>query len=114
LHVDREHRFAYTYLSSEEFNGFQDVIHPARTASDMFIRTIADTDFGIVMLEEVKGELKMSIRTRHKDFGVIELCRQLGGGGHFTGGGAVVKGLPFEKAVEKVLETARKYAKENN
>ena len=113
LHVDYENKFAYTYMSHKEFKGFEGVVHPTRTASDMFIRTIKDTDFGMAMLEETKGELKISIRSRQNNYGVVDLCRQLGGGGHFNGGGAMVAGLPFEKAVKKVLETARKYAKEN-
>lgn len=110
VHVDKKLKFAYSYLSYEDFKGLEGVTHPARTFADNFIRTLEDTKFGVVMLEQEKGLLKVSVRSREEDFGVVDLLRNLGGGGHFTGGGALIK-APFKKAVDKVLEASREYAR---
>jgi phosphoesterase RecJ-like protein len=63
---------------------------------------------GIIMTEEKKGMLSVSIRSRSK-IDVSKIAVELGGGGHFYAAGAVVE-LPYEKAVDKVIEVAKKYA----
>ena len=65
------------------------------------------------MSEDEKNVLHIGFRSRsHID--VSKLAEQLGGGGHKMASGGMIKDMPFDKAVEKVLETARKYAKEND
>lgn len=110
VHVDKKLKFAYTYLKYEEFKGLEGVVHPARTVADNFIRTIKGTNFGIAMLEQEKGLLKISVRSRKGGFGVLDLLRMLGGGGHFDGGGALIK-APFEKAVAAALKECREFAR---
>ena len=109
--IDEEGKFAYSALKYEEYENLKDLVKPKRTVADMFIRTIKDTNFGIVMVEDRKKNLTVSVRSRLKGFGVIDLIKDLGGGGHFDGGGAVIRDLPFDDAVEKVLQVARKYGK---
>ena len=75
---------------------------------------LKETNFGMSILEDGEGHTNISIRTRTPGYYVIDLLKQLNGGGHLTGGGAAVKGIPFDKAVMKVLQVARKYAKSNN
>lgn len=113
VNVDKKHRFAYSALPYFEFEEFKDIHQPARSVADKFLRTVQDTDFGIVMLEHKVGELKISVRSRVPGFGCLPILKALGGGGHHDGGGAMVVGLPFKDAVEKVLDVARKFASEN-
>lgn len=113
VQVDREHKFAYSALPYMEYEQFKDINHPARSVADKFLRTIEGTDFGIVMLEHKVGELKISVRSRVPGFGCLPILKSLGGGGHHDGGGAMIVGLPFKEAVEKVLSTARNFANEN-
>lgn len=62
------------------------------------------------MIEEEKGTLNVSLRSR-TGLDVSRIAVDLGGGGHRYASGGAVKGLQFNEAVEKVLEVARKYAK---
>jgi phosphoesterase RecJ-like protein len=111
--VDKEHKFAYSAMNYKEFAKYKNILQPTRTVSDMFIRTIDNTNFGIAMVENKKDELNISIRSRDSGFRVLELLKTLGGGGHVNGGGASIKGMKFEEAVNHVLEAARKYARKN-
>ncbi len=112
--IDKDNRFAYTTIPYEVFKKYEKFSVSSRQISDTFLRGINDTDFCIVLIGKKDGEVKVSIRSRTPNYYVIGLIRSLGGGGHLTGGGARVKEENFEKAVEKVLNAARKYAKENN
>lgn len=111
--MDKKYRFVYTSLSFEDYKDFSDLVHPTRSVADTFLRSIRNTDFGITMLEYKKNEVKISIRAKSENFVMLPLLQSLGGGGHKSGGGAMISGLPFEKAVAKVLKTARQFAKEN-
>ena len=113
IKIDKENKFAYSTMDYESFKKYKKILQPTRTVSDMFIRTLDNTNFGIVMVENKKEELNVSIRSRDADFEVINLLTSLGGGGHVTGGGASIKGMKFDDAVEKVLTAARKYAKKD-
>ena len=93
------------------FNKYKEYGITSRQVSDRFLRNINDTDFGIVFIETEKGKVKVSIRTRTPGFFVLDLIKELGGGGHLTGGGTSVIGETFEKVIEKVLEVAREFSK---
>ncbi len=110
LQFDREHKFIWTALPFEIENKYK----IAKSGfSTMFGSIVDGTNFGIVMNEEEEKVLKISFRSRSENFDVSELAKQFGGGGHKMAAGGILTGLPFDKAVEKVLETARKYSKEN-
>ena len=111
IKVDKECSFAYTTMNYKDFKKFKNILQPTRTVADMFITTIKDTNFGIVMLENKERELNISIRSRDSGFAVIDLLKSLGGGGHTNGGGASIKNMNFSDAVNYVLSAARKYAK---
>lgn len=113
INVDREHRFAYTTIPYDVVKKYEGLDVRTRHLADNFLRNITDTDFGIVMVGTEDGAAKLSVRTRTPGYYVLELAKQLGGGGHLTGGGGYVKEDTFEKSVEKVLEIARNYAKAN-
>lgn len=113
IQVDKENRFAYTIIPHSTVKKYEGFDIRSRFVADNFLRNIIDTDFGVVIVESEDGGAKLSIRTRTPGFYVLDLVVELGGGGHLTGGGAYVKEDTFDKSVEKVLETARKYAKAN-
>jgi phosphoesterase RecJ-like protein len=70
---------------------------------------IAGSNFAVFMAEKKKNELSVSVRSRGS-LDSSQIAVSLGGGGHKFASGAIVKGEPFEQAVEKVLKTAREYA----
>ena len=83
----------------------------AESSANLFGEIVADTDFGMIMTEQEKNILSVSFRSRI-GFDTSAIAKELGGGGHVYASGAKVEGLSFSKAVEKVLQTARKYARQ--
>ena len=51
------------------------------TTADSFFRSIKGVDFGVALLEEEKGKINMSFRSKQK-FDVSKIAQQFGGGGH--------------------------------
>ncbi len=111
LEVDTKYNFAWSALPFEVYSKYNSAISPSKSFSNLIIRTVEGTNFGISMVEKEKKVLHISIRSRVEDFDISPIARELGGGGHKAASGASVAGLPFEKAVAKVLRTARKFAK---
>jgi phosphoesterase RecJ-like protein len=65
---------------------------------------------GILFLE-LPGETKISFRSR-RNIPVNELAKEFGGNGHRNAAGARVVGLPIEVVRARVVEAARRYARE--
>lgn len=64
-------------------------------------RTIAGVEVGLMLIEQVDGQVKVSFRSREK-VNVAELAKKFGGGGHARAAGATVAG-PMPAARETVL-----------
>jgi phosphoesterase RecJ-like protein len=112
LQIDRENKFVWTAMKFEDYIKLKIPAKAASMVATQFISIIEGTNFGIVMSEDEKNILRISFRSRSK-VDVSKLAEQLGGGGHKKAAGGIIKDMSYEKAVEKVLETAREYAKEN-
>lgn len=110
IKIDVKYRFAYTSLDIKTVNKYPNVLQGTRTVADKFMRTIKDTDFGMIMTETEEGYLKISVRSRSSTFGVPELLTALNGGGHFGGGGGRID-LPYKEAIKEALRIARNFAK---
>lgn len=113
MEVDEEHHFVWSAVPYEVYNEYGRPGSAKETAASMFLALVDGTNFGMIMVEEDKNNLRISLRVR-TDFDVSVLATALGGGGHRAAAGATVYNLDFDKAVLKVLETARKYAKKAN
>lgn len=111
IQVDKEHRFVWAAIQYKDYREFSDIIGLRSDTADMFFRIVDSTDFGLLMVEEMNGALRISLRSRKNDCDVSAIALKIGGGGHKAASSAEVIGMTFEKAVEKVLETARKFAK---
>lgn len=109
--IDQEGKFAYTIIPADVFREYKSYGARSRQVSDEFLRCITGTDFCVVIVERDNREAKVSVRTRTPGFWVIDLVRKLGGGGHLSGGGALVKAESFEKACEIILRESRAFAK---
>ncbi len=110
--LDEEHKFVWTAISFEDYLKNKIPAKASSMVATQFSSIIEGTNFGIVISEQEKGTIHIGLRSRsHID--VSKLGELLGGGGHKMAAGGMITDMPFEKAVEKVLEVARKYAKEN-
>ncbi|MCX6705769.1 MAG: bifunctional oligoribonuclease/PAP phosphatase NrnA [Candidatus Woesebacteria bacterium] len=113
MQYDREYNFVWVAISNEIYKEFGGRKNYKEDTATTFFQSINFSDFGIVMIEEEKGTLNVSLRSR-TGLDVSQIAVELGGGGHRYASGGGIKGLQFNEAVEKVLGVARKYAKKTN
>ena len=112
LKVDKKHKIAWSAISFSDYKKYEEPIQGKGIAAGMFMQSVSGTAMGIIMTETEADYLTVSIRSR-KGFDVSKIAMELGGGGHKAAAGCSIS-APFEEAVERVLTTAKKYAKENN
>ena len=110
MRKDEEGRFVWAAIDFATFEACGRPIDAGSSAASNFAAVVEDTDFGVVMTEEKEGFLSCNFRGRG-GFDISMLARQLGGGGHKEAAGARIIGMDFSEAVNKVLETCRRYAK---
>lgn len=113
LLFDEELKFAWSAVDNSVYKKYDLPISAKNYAANMFFGSIKDARFGIIMVEERQDKLSVSFRSAGK-FPTNKIAEALGGGGHKDSSATKIEGLPFDKAVEKVLKVARKYAKKNN
>ena len=110
MRYDKVYNFVWVAISNEIYKKFGAVKNYKEDTATTFFQSINFSDFGIVMIEEEKGTLNVSLRSR-TGLDVSQIAVELGGGGHRYASGGGIKGLKFDEAVKKVLDVARKYAK---
>ena len=109
---DKEHKFVWAAVPHEIYKKFGGAASAKESAATLFGPVVADTDFGMIMVEEEKGVLSISLRGR-TGFDVSKVAEKLGGGGHLSAAGAKIYQKDFDAAVIKVLEVARRLVNEN-
>ena len=110
--IDREYKFVWSAIPHEIYKKLKQPSLAKESAASMFTQVVEGTDFGFVAVEQELGKLSISFRSR-TGFNTSEIASELGGGGHIYASGAKVE-LPFNEAVEKVLEVCRKYAQKTH
>lgn len=85
-----------------------------KSAATMFFSSIENTDFGIVLVEEAKGEIKVGMRAR-TDINVADIAQKFGGGGHKGAAGfRVLLGKEnFDDKVQEILDVVKSSLKKN-
>ncbi len=89
--MKKERKFIWSAISCELFEKHGRPKGVRETAADSFFRSIKDVDFGVALLEEEKGKINMSFRSKQK-FDVSKIAQQFGGGGHKNAAGATIYG----------------------
>ena len=112
INFDEEYGFVWSAIPYEVFAKCGAKMDFKEVAASLFFESVKDSNFGLLMVEQEKAKLGVSFRSR-TGFDTSEIARALGGGGHVYAAGATIEGLSFDKAVEKVLEVAKHYAKKN-
>lgn len=110
VQINEQYQFVWSVIPYEIYKTLKDPIMAKESAANVFTQIVDGTEFGFIAVEQDKDKLlSVSFRSR-TGFNTSKIAEELGGGGHIYASGAKIEGLPFEKAVEKVLETCRKYA----
>lgn len=112
LKFDDGFGYVWSAMKYEDFKKYRDAGGVKTLAANLFSSAISESDFGIIMVEDTKDCLNVSLRSR-TGLDVSKIATELGGGGH-KNASAVRIMLPFAEAVEKVLATARKYARKTD
>ena len=113
MEIDRDHKFVYSFMSYDEYKKFSRLDDAKAKAASLFAPIVEGTNFGFIGIEEKPKYMTVSFRGR-TDFDTSVIAKELGGGGHKVASATKIEGLSFEDASNKVLETARKYAKKNS
>ncbi len=111
MEKDKEDKFVWSAVPFDIYNSYSRPESTKEVAATMFSRIVKETDFGMIMIEIKEKSLAISLRSR-TDFDVSKIAVALGGGGHKNAAGATIEGKEYNEAVEKVLQTARKFAKD--
>ena len=112
MEIDKENRFVWSTIPITIYKDFVGTENIKEDVANLFLPIVEGTDFGIIMEERDNGELSVSLRSR-SDFDVSVIAKEIGGGGHKAAAGARIENVPFDEAVEIVLNAARKYARKN-
>jgi phosphoesterase RecJ-like protein len=67
---------------------------------------MANTDFGVVMTEEVSGIWRLEIRSHSLGYDVLAIARKLGGGGHISAAGVRQIAGTQTEVLEKISNAA--------
>jgi bifunctional oligoribonuclease and PAP phosphatase NrnA len=113
MQIDKEAKFAWIAIPYEIFKKFGGKRDFKESAATNFLQSIKGTDFGLIMIEDEKGKLNFSLRSR-SGLDVSQIALEFGGGGHRYAAGGGIKDVSFNEGVEKVLVAARKYAKKTS
>ncbi len=103
--------FVYSSINYRTFVKYGAPIGAKGIIADLFFKNIKNASFGILMVEENKNELALSFRSKDEKYDVSQLASILGGGGHQLASGATLYDVDYEKGVKKVVEEAKKFAK---
>jgi phosphoesterase RecJ-like protein len=72
------------------------------------LRSVDGWDLDIALIETKPGKIKVGLRTRDESvFDLTKLATALGGGGHKSAAGALIKDSSIEKAIDIVVNKAK-------
>ncbi|OAI55181.1 hypothetical protein AYO44_00260 [Planctomycetaceae bacterium SCGC AG-212-F19] len=103
LKLECDGRVAYTEIRRSDYAGTGAV--PSDTEDLVnFTRTVAGVEVGLFFMEQPRGGVKVSFRSRTHNVG--QIAEQFGGGGHRLASGAILEATLAE-AERRVLEAVR-------
>ena len=97
-------RLIYTWIEQADFEATGAVPSDSEDVINMTL-TVGGTEVAVILVEQVGGGFKLSLRSRSK-VDCSQLAEQFGGGGHRRAAGAMIR-EPLEAALVKVLDAVR-------
>ncbi len=104
LRTDLRGRVAYTAVTLEDLRRAGAIPPDTEDLVDYTV-SLRDVDIGLLFIEQARGGVKVSFRTR-ADVDCARLASQFGGGGHRAAAGATIMG-PMPEIIERVLDAVR-------
>jgi phosphoesterase RecJ-like protein len=104
LRIDAGGRVAYATVTRESLARTGSIPHDTEDLVD-FTVSLAGVEVGLLFLEQLRGGVKLSIRSR-TGLDCARLASQFGGGGHRAAAGAQLP-EPLSESVERVLAAVR-------
>lgn len=104
MEYGKNRSFVWSSIPYEVFVEFGSPRAIREIAADLFFQSVDNVDFGVVILEEQKGVLSISFRSKpssHQD--MSRVASRLGGGGHIHASGATVYGK-FDEKVSEIIK----------
>ncbi len=106
LRTDLDGRIVYSAITREDFARTGAL--PAETEDLVdFTMTVRGADVGLLFIEQKRGGIKLSLRTRLDTFHCAQVAAQFGGGGHRAAAGATLPD-PLSDSLPRVLEAVRR------
>ncbi|HWE40754.1 MAG TPA: bifunctional oligoribonuclease/PAP phosphatase NrnA [Isosphaeraceae bacterium] len=105
LQTDLDDRVAYATVTREDFDRTGAVPPDTEDLVD-FTVSIVGVEVGLLFIEQRRGGIKLSIRTRRDDFDCARVVSQFGGGGHRAAAGATLPD-PLAETLPRVLHAVR-------
>ncbi|GIW79010.1 MAG: phosphodiesterase [Gemmatales bacterium] len=105
LQLAIDNRVAYTEIRREDYEATGALPQDSEDLVN-FTRSIAGVEVGLLFMEQPRGGIKISFRSREQ-VDVAKLAEQFGGGGHRRASGAILH-EPLETVREKVLAAVEK------
>jgi phosphoesterase RecJ-like protein len=113
LQIDEDHHFVWSAIPYSVYKKYKITDNITGYITNVLLRTIKNTNFGMAIVERSNKNTTMSLRARVAGFDVSLIGHQVGGGGHKDASGGKIQGVPFKDAVEMYLAAARQYGKSN-
>ena len=104
LRTDYDGRIAYATVTLADFQRTGAIPQDTEDLVDYTV-SIAGVDVGLLFIEQARGGIKLSIRSRN-GLDCARLAGLFAGGGHKAAAGATLN-EPLESAVKRVLEMVR-------
>ena len=105
LQTDLEGRIAYAVVTRDDFVRTGAIPQDTEDLVDYTV-SIEGVDVGLLFIEQVRGGIKLSVRSRN-GLDCSRLASQFGGGGHKAAAGATLPD-PLSESLPRVLNAVRK------
>ena len=105
LQTELDGRIAYATVTREDFDRTGAIPPDTEDLVD-FTVSLRGVEVGILFIEQKRGGIKFSIRTRVAGFDCQQVASQFGGGGHKAAAGATVPD-PLSESLPKVVNAVK-------
>lgn len=112
ISINTDGSFCYTYIKYEDYSKNSLELFAKDMVADFFINSVSKTDFGFIAVEKQKNEISVSFRSR-TDFDTSIIANELGGGGHKNRSALTMRGIDFDTALKKIIDTCQKHSRKD-